>query len=84
MGRVVPTLATLCRIASALEVTVIDLLSEAAERRRDDELARILKDPFLAEIAQVLDKLNAVHRTLILRAVRDAASPDSHHQRERR
>jgi transcriptional regulator with XRE-family HTH domain len=73
MGRVVPTLATLWRVAAALGVTVTDLLSDVAERRRDDEAARILEDPFLAEIAQVLDKLNAVHRALILRAVRDAA-----------
>jgi transcriptional regulator with XRE-family HTH domain len=73
MGRVMPTLATLWRIAAALEVTVTDLLSDLAERRRDDEAARILEDPFLAEIAQVLDKLTAVHRALILRAVRDAA-----------
>jgi transcriptional regulator with XRE-family HTH domain len=73
MGRVVPTLATLWRVAAALEVTVADLLSDVAERRREDEAARILADPFLAEIAQVLDKLNAVHRALILRAVRDAA-----------
>jgi len=73
MGRVVPTLATLWRVAAALEVTVTDLLSGVAERRREDEDARILKDPFLAEIAEALDKLNTVHRALILRAVREAA-----------
>jgi len=77
MGRVVPTLATLWRIAAALEVTLIDLFSDEATRRRDDEVARILEDPFLAEIAQAVDKLNAVHRALILRAVREAAN--DHH-----
>ena len=46
MGRVVPTLGTLSRIATALEVTVIDLLSDEAERRREDDLAPILADPF--------------------------------------
>jgi hypothetical protein len=35
-------------------------------------IAGILNDSFLAEIAQVADKLNPVHRALILRAVRDA------------
>ena len=82
MGRVVPTLGTLSRIAIALEVTVTDLLSDAAELRRDDEVAQILADPFLTEIAPLVDKLNAVQRALILRAVRDAASRQEHHEKE--
>ena len=73
MGRVVPTLATLWRIAAGLEVSVTYLLCDESERRRGDEIARILSDPFLADIAKVVDRLNAVHRALILRAVRDAA-----------
>lgn len=76
VGRVMPTLATLWRVAGALEVPVTRLLSDLAEPRREDEAARILDDPFLAEIAKVLAKLNAVHRALILRAVRDAAGND--------
>ena len=74
MGRVVPSLSTLWRIAAGLEVSVTYLLCDESERRRDDEIARILADPFLSEIAQVVDKLNAVHRALILRAVRDGAA----------
>jgi transcriptional regulator with XRE-family HTH domain len=73
MGRVVPTLATLWRVAAALKVTVIDLLSDEAERRRHDQVAGILEDPFIAEIARVVDKFNPVQRALIMRAVRDAA-----------
>ena len=80
MGRVVPTLATLSRIAVALEVPVTDLLSDEAERRREDEVAHILADPFLTEIARVVGKLNAVQRALILRAVHDAASGHCRHQ----
>jgi transcriptional regulator with XRE-family HTH domain len=72
MGRVVPALATLERIAAGLEVSVIYLLCDESERRRDDVIAGILNDPFLAEIAQVADKLKPVHRALILHAVRDA------------
>jgi transcriptional regulator with XRE-family HTH domain len=72
-GRVVPALATLERIAAGLEVSVTCLLREKSARRRDDVIAGILNDPFLAEIAQVADKLNPGHRALILRAVRDAA-----------
>lgn len=56
------------------KVSVTYLLCDESERRRDDELARILADPFLSEIAQAVDKSNAVHRALILRAVRDAAN----------
>jgi transcriptional regulator with XRE-family HTH domain len=80
MGRVVPTLATLARVAAALDVTVTDLLSDEAERRRDHEVAHILADSFLTEIVQVVDRLNAVQRALILRAVHDAASGHCHHQ----
>ena len=72
MGRVVPSLSTLWRIAAGLEVSVSHLLCAESERRRDDVIAGILNDPFLAEIAQVADKLNPVPRALILRAVRDA------------
>ena len=82
MGRVVPTLGTLSRIATALEVTVIDLLSDEAERKRENDLAHILADPFLTEIARVVDKLNAVQRALILRAVHDATSRHGHHEKE--
>jgi transcriptional regulator with XRE-family HTH domain len=82
MGRVVPTLSTLSRIAAALDVTVTDLLSNEAERRREDEMAHILADPFLTEIARVVDKLSAVQRALILRAVHDATSGHCHHQQE--
>ena len=71
-GRVLPSLSTLWRIAAGFEVSVTYLLCDESERRRDDEIARILADPFLAEIAQVVDKQNAVHRALILRAVRNA------------
>ena len=79
MGRVVPALGTLERIAAGLEVSVVYLLYDESARRRGDVIAGIVNDPFLAEIAQVADKLNPVHRALILRAVRDAVeySPNS-------
>jgi transcriptional regulator with XRE-family HTH domain len=71
-GRVVPALGTLERIAAGLDVIVTYLLCDESARRRDDVIAGIFNDPFLAEIAQLADKLNPVHRALILRAVRDA------------
>lgn len=82
-GRVVPTVTTLVRVAAALEVTMTDLLSDEAERRRNDEAARILADPFLTEIPPMVEKLNSVQRALILRAVlHDAASRRGHHEQE--
>jgi hypothetical protein len=56
------------------------LLSDEAEHRRDHEVAHILADPFLTEIARVVDKLNDVQRALILRAVHDAAT--GYHRQE--
>jgi transcriptional regulator with XRE-family HTH domain len=70
MGRVVPTLVTLERFAAGLDVSVIYLLCDESVCRRDDVIAGILGDPFLAEIAQLADKLDPVHRALILRTVR--------------
>ena len=74
MGRVMPTLETLGRFGAALGISVAHLLSNDSERLRDDAMGRIMDDPFVAEIAQLADRLNAVHRALILRAVRDAVS----------
>jgi len=42
--------------------------------RRDDEIASVLADPFVAEIAALLPRLDSLHRTLIYGAVRDAAT----------
>lgn len=72
MSRVVPALPTLERIAAGLDVSLTDLLCDERACRRDDVIAGILSDPFLAEIARVADKLDPVQRALILRAVRDA------------
>ena len=42
--------------------------------RRDEEVASILADPFLAEIAALLPRLEPLQRTLLYGAVRDAAT----------
>ena len=41
--------------------------------RREEEVAAILADPFLAEIAALLPQLDSLHRTLIYGSVRDMA-----------
>jgi len=72
-GKAIPTLGSLERLAAALEVDVCQLVRDARSRR-DEEVAAILSDPFLAEIATLLPQLEAMQRTLFYGAVRDAAS----------
>ena len=72
-GKAIPTLGSLERLASALEVNVCQLVRDSRSRR-EEEVAAIMADPFLAEIANMLSQLDSLHRTLIYGAVRDAAT----------
>ena len=72
-GKAIPTLGSLERLAAALEVDVCQLVRDARSRR-DEEVASILADPFLAEIATLLPHLDSLHRTLVYGAIRDAAT----------
>ena len=71
-GKAIPTLGSLGRLAEALGVPVSQLVRDERSRR-EEEVAAILADPFLAEIAALLPHLNQVHRTVFSGAVRDAA-----------
>ncbi|MDE3188488.1 MAG: helix-turn-helix domain-containing protein [Acidobacteriota bacterium] len=71
-GKAIPTLGSLERLASALEVDVCQLVRDSRSRR-DEEVAAILADPFLAEIAAILPHLDSLHRTLVYGSVRDMA-----------
>jgi transcriptional regulator with XRE-family HTH domain len=71
-GKAIPTLGSLERLAAALEVGVCQLVRDARSRRAD-EVAAILADPFLAEIAAVLSQLDSLQRTLLVSAARDAS-----------
>jgi transcriptional regulator with XRE-family HTH domain len=71
-GKAIPTLGSLERLATALNVDVRQLVRDARSRR-EEEVTSILSDPFLAEIAPLLPYLDSLHRTLFFSAVRDAA-----------
>jgi transcriptional regulator with XRE-family HTH domain len=72
-GKAIPTLGSLERLALALEVDVCQLVRDSRSRR-EEEVGAIMNDPFLAEIAALLPRLDSLHRTLIYGAVRDAAT----------
>jgi len=72
-GKAIPTLGSLERLAAALEVNVSALVRDARSRR-EEEIAAILSDPFLAEIATLLPQLDSLQRTLVAGAIRDAAT----------
>jgi transcriptional regulator with XRE-family HTH domain len=72
-GKAIPTLGSLERLANALEVDMCQLVRDTRSRR-EEEVAAILADPFLAEIAALLPQLEPLQRTLIYGAVRDAAT----------
>lgn len=72
-GKAIPTLGSLERLAGALEVDVCQLVRDSRSRR-EEEVAAIFADTFLAEVAQLLPRLDSLQRTLFLGAVRDKAT----------
>ncbi|HWE84289.1 MAG TPA: helix-turn-helix transcriptional regulator [Terracidiphilus sp.] len=72
-GKAIPTLGSLQRLAEALEIDVSQLVRDSRSRREED-VAAILADPFLAEIASLLPRLDSLQRTLFYGAVRDKAT----------
>jgi transcriptional regulator with XRE-family HTH domain len=71
-GKAIPTLGSLERLATALEVDICQLVRDGRSQR-DEEMAEIFADPFLAELAQYLPKLEALQRSLLLNHARDRA-----------
>jgi transcriptional regulator with XRE-family HTH domain len=68
--RAIPSLGSLERLAAALHVEVGRLIPDA-ESRRKEEVATILADPFLAEIASLLPQIDTLHLRLIRISLRD-------------
>jgi transcriptional regulator with XRE-family HTH domain len=71
-GKAIPTLGSLERLAAALEVDICQLVRDG-HSQRDEEIAEIFNDPFLAELAQYLPRLEPLQRSLLLNHARDRA-----------
>jgi transcriptional regulator with XRE-family HTH domain len=71
-AKAMPTLSSLERLATALEVNICSLLHDARSKQRE-ELAAIFADPFLAEIASCVAQLDGLQRSMFLNQVRDMA-----------
>jgi len=71
-GKAIPTLGSLERLAAALEVDICQLVRDGRSKR-DEEVAEIFADPFLAELAQLLPKLEPLQRSLLMNHARDRA-----------
>ncbi|HZD93522.1 MAG TPA: helix-turn-helix transcriptional regulator, partial [Candidatus Sulfotelmatobacter sp.] len=68
--KAMPTLSSLQRLATALEVSMGDLL-KGSSRTLEDEISDLMHDEFIAEVVQYLDKLDPMHRSTLLAQVRD-------------
>ena len=72
-GKALPTLSSLERLATALEVHICALLRDARSRRQGETNA-VMGDPFLAEIASMMQHLDGFQRAMFLNQVREMAS----------
>jgi transcriptional regulator with XRE-family HTH domain len=68
-----PTLSSLARLATALEVTIPDLL-RGDGRAREDEIAALAGDPFVTEVAPYIFSLDAMQRSTVMMQMRDLAT----------
>jgi transcriptional regulator with XRE-family HTH domain len=68
--KAMPTLSSLQRLATALEVSMGDLL-KGSSRTLEDEIADLMHDEFIAEVVEYLDKLDGLQRSTLLAQVRD-------------
>lgn len=68
--KAMPTLSSLQRLATALEVSMADLL-KGSSRTLEDDITDLMHDEFIAEIIQCLDKLDSMQRSSLLAQVRD-------------
>jgi transcriptional regulator with XRE-family HTH domain len=68
--KAMPTLSSLQRVATALQVNVADLLKGGA-RSLEDEIADLMQDQFIAQVVPLLNNLDMMQRSSLLAQVRD-------------
>jgi transcriptional regulator with XRE-family HTH domain len=68
--KAVPTLSSLYRLATALEVSVAELL-KGCGRSLDDEIDDLMTDELMAQMMPFLCQLDAMQRSTLLVQVRD-------------
>ena len=71
-GKAMPTLASMDRLARALQVDISALLRDAPTRHHD-EAAMLMADPFLGELARYAAHLTATQKSIFLNQVRELA-----------
>lgn len=72
-GRAMPTLSSLQRLANALAVPMSEMVHDA-RYEREREIAAMMEDPFLSEIAQWAAGLDSLHRAMVLGHIREMAT----------
>jgi transcriptional regulator with XRE-family HTH domain len=71
--KAMPTLSSLQRLATALEVSMADLV-KGSSRTLDDEIADLMQDEFISQVVPHLDKLDNMQRSSLLSQVRDLST----------
>jgi transcriptional regulator with XRE-family HTH domain len=67
-----PTLSSLQRLATALEISVTELLEVSTQNpSREAEIKELMADKFIAELAPFISKLDAMQRSSFLTQVRE-------------
>jgi transcriptional regulator with XRE-family HTH domain len=67
-----PTLSSLQRLATALEISVTELLEVSTQNpSREAEIKDLMSDEFIAELAPFINKLDAMQRSSFLTQVRE-------------
>jgi transcriptional regulator with XRE-family HTH domain len=68
--KAMPTLSSLQRLATALEVSMADLL-KGSSRTLEDDIADLMHDEFIAELVEHLGKLDSMQRSSLMAQMRD-------------
>jgi len=68
--KAMPTLSSLQRLATALEVSMADLL-KGSNRSLEDEIADLMQDDFLSQVMPYVKQLDSMQRSSLLSQVRE-------------